>query len=211
MPVFRAKPICLLAALAVIVAPTTLASADEQAAVNGCIDRLREEGGPDGQSGEVISQDFSEAGTLVMLKDASGKIWRCIGYSDGTVGEFSAETPADDGAGAIGGGPTNSEERVRFQPGASGATLVGDLTSSSSVRYLLGAKSEQSLDVKLTGNSEFLNYTIYLPDGNILFESSQGGYDYRGRLFETGDHVVEVFYNGDVGTSGSYELMVTID
>ena len=38
---------------------------------NACIDQLRTVGGPDGASGTVLSSEFSEAGTLVMLKDGA--------------------------------------------------------------------------------------------------------------------------------------------
>ncbi|WP_159090150.1 hypothetical protein [Ruegeria sp. Alg231-54] len=40
---------------------------------DACIDHLRQVGGPDGQSGTIESSAFSEAGTLVMLRDAGGR------------------------------------------------------------------------------------------------------------------------------------------
>ena len=38
-----------------------------QDAIDGCIDRIRAVGGPDGQSGTVISTEYSEANSLVMF------------------------------------------------------------------------------------------------------------------------------------------------
>ena len=71
-----------------------------------------------------MSSEFSEAGALVILRDGGGKVWRCIGYSDGTVGELSVSKVADDGGGAMvrsGGEPTTETEQVRFEAGTSGA------------------------------------------------------------------------------------------
>lgn len=193
------------------------AMADMSPAVDGCIDQLRKVGGPDAKAGgEVLSTQFSEAGTLVKLKDAGGTIWRCIGYSDGAVGELSVVEAADDGQGAAeaassGAAPTQTEVVVKFAPGTTGATYSNALGSSDAVRYILGARNEQFLNVELRGNSPSLNYIIYVPDGGILFESSQAGYKYRGQLYMNGDHVVEVFYNGEPGTEGAYDILFQID
>jgi hypothetical protein len=134
-------------------------------------------------------------------------------YSDGTVGDLriTGDAGGDDGGGAMDGAPSNEEVRVRFAPGTTGATYSSDLGSGDAVRYVLGARNEQFLTVELRGNSRSLNYIVYVPDGEILFESSQGGYEYYGQLYENGDHVVEVFYNGNEGTTGSYDILFQID
>lgn len=41
---------------------------------DACINQLRLVGGPDGASGTILSSEFSEAGTLVMLEDAGGTL-----------------------------------------------------------------------------------------------------------------------------------------
>ncbi|WP_299348633.1 hypothetical protein [uncultured Shimia sp.] len=193
------------------------ALADMSPAVDGCIDQLRKVGGPDARNGgEVLSQQYSQAGTLVKLRDAGGTVWECIGYEDGAVGDLRVVEAADDGQGAMAGsaaGMSNQtgDVQVKFAKGTSGATLSNALGSSDAVRYVLGARSEQFLNVELRGNSDFLNYIIYVPSGDILFESSQGGYKYRGQLYESGDHVVEVFYNGDPGTEGAFDILFQID
>lgn len=193
------------------VAGALSAAADMSPAVDGCIDQLREVGGEAAKSGgEVLSSEFSEAGTLVYLKDSSGTVWRCIGYSDGAVGELSVAEEGNTGQAAV-NTPSQSEVTVRFAPGTTGATYSNALGSSDAVRYTLGARSEQFLTVDLRGNSALLNYIIYVPDGGILFESSQAGYKYYGQLYQDGDHVVEVFYNGDPGTEGAYDILFQID
>ena len=133
-----------LAASAAIVSIVALqpAMAGEQEAIDGCIDKLRAVGGPDGRAGgQVLSSEFSEAATLVMLRDAGGTVWRCLAYSDGTVGELTVSQAADDGGGAMAGAsgystaePTTSTERVRFDRGSSGAELTATLTPGSSMR-----------------------------------------------------------------------------
>lgn len=199
------------AALAIPCLMASTAAADMTPAAEACIDRLRAVGGPDGQGGEVLSTSFSEAGTLVMLKDKGGTVWRCIAYSDGSIGELIVADAADDGGGAMAGAAPQSEVQVRFAPGTTGATYSADLGSGDAVRYVLGARNEQFLTVELRGNSPALDYIIYVPNGDILFESSQGGDKYYGQLYMTGDHVVEVFYNGDAGTTGSYDVIFQID
>ncbi|MES0883164.1 hypothetical protein [Roseibium sp. SCP14] len=201
---------------------STPGNAAVQEAVDACIDRLRAEGGPNAKAGTVLSSEFSEAGTLVMLKDRGGKVWRCIGYSDGTVGELSpvdagvenGDRPqeTDTSAGRPVAGPsTEVTERLNFAPGTSGAIAEFSLKSGEAMNYLLNARDGQFLNVRLDTESPFLFYMIYVPDGGILYESSQAGNDYRGQLYETGDHRIEVFYDGEPGTNGKGQLTITIE
>lgn len=65
---------CRLAAFSIL-GTTTPALADEQEAIDGCIDKVLEVGGPDARSGgEILSSDLSEAGTIVMLSDGRGMV-----------------------------------------------------------------------------------------------------------------------------------------
>jgi hypothetical protein len=189
------------------------AFADEQAAIDGCIDRLRAEGGPDAKAGgEIISKEYSEAGTLVMLRDAGGTVWRCIGYDDGSVGELTVSQAADDGGGAMAGAssePTTSTERVRFDAGSSGAELTGTLSPGGSARYVLGAKNGQKLYVRVATGDAGVFYQIFNPDGSFLLEQMTPDREYRGELWQSGDHVVEVINRGN-GTA-SYNVIFGID
>lgn len=195
MSVSRLAFLCLA-----LLVPAGAAQADAQAAIDGCIDQLRAVGGPDGQSGEVLSQDWSQAGTVVMMRDMGGTVWRCIGYDDGTVGELAVVEAADDGAGAMSGAtatttePETRTERVRFQKGSAGATLSGSLTPGSSVRYVLGAKANQFLTVHVSGAVE---YQIFNPDQSFLLDMISGSKPYNGQLWQNGDHVIEVINRGN--------------
>lgn len=168
----------------------------EQEAIDGCIDALRATGLPDAQSGEVISSEFSEASTLVMLRDLGGSTWRCLAYSDGTVAEIGVADAADDGGGAMAGASAESggtaTEQVRFDTGTSGAELTGTLAPGGSTRYVLGAQTGQDLYVRVAPRGGSLDYQIFNPDGTFLLDMISADREYRGELWQSGDHVVEV-------------------
>ena len=191
-------------------APTV---AGEQDAIDGCIDQLRSVGGPDARSGgEVLSSEFSEAATLVMLRDSGGSVWRCLAYSDGTVAELAVSEAADDGGGAMAGASGSGgsgTERVVFVKGSTGAELTGSLRPQQSRRYLLGAKKGQDLYVRVGANGPNLTYAIYNPDGSVLLDEVQAAQEYRGQLWQSGDHTVQV-YNMSNGAQ-SYNVIFGIE
>lgn len=217
----RSSP--LLAAAAAIAALSTFepAIAGEQEAIDGCIERLRTVGGPDARAGgQVISSEFSQAATLVMLRDAGGTVWRCLAYSDGTVGELTVSQAADDGGGAMAGAhahprhqphgePDTSTERVRFDRGTTGAELTGTLTPGSSVRYLLALRDGQNFYVRVAPRGPDLTYQIFNPDGSFLLDQMTSQREYRGQLWQSGDHVIEVINRG--GRNTSYNVIFGVD
>ena len=192
-------------------------SAGEQEAIDGCIDKLRSVGGPDARSGgEVISSEFSEAATLVMLRDGGGTVWRCLAYSDGTVGELTVSNAADDGGGAMAGSsssssqePGTSTERVRFDRGTTGTELTGTLTPGSTMRYVVGAKNRQNLYVRVAAKGSVISYQIFNPDGSFLLDQMTSDKEYRGELWQSGDHVIEVINRGN--DNASYNLIIGVD
>ena len=204
-------------AVVAVLGPCAPALAGEQEAINGCIDQLRSVGGPDAKNGgELLSSEFSEAATLVMLRDAGGTVWRCLAYSDGTVGELSVSEAADDGEGAMAGAsgtsagePTTVTEHVRFERGASGAELTATLTPGSSVRYVLGAKKGQDLYVRVAAKGNGIHYQIFNPDGSFLLDQMTSTKEYRGELWQSGEHVIEVINLG--GGSTSYNVIFGIN
>ena len=213
----------LLMAAAAIAALGALepAMAGEQEAIDGCIERLRTVGGPDARAGgQVISSEFSQAATLVMLRDAGGTVWRCLAYSDGTVGELTVANAADDGGGAMAGAqghshhqshgePTTSTERVRFSRGTTGAELTGTLTPGSSVRYVLALRNGQDFYVRVAPRGPDLSYQIFNPDGSFLLDQMTSQREYRGQLWQSGDHVVEVINR--TGQNVPYNVIFGVD
>ncbi len=172
-----------------------------QEAIDGCIDKLRAVGGPDGQGGTVLSTEFSEANSLVMLKDRGETVWRCLVANDGQVAELNVAQAADDGQGAMAGSDevppvVSGTQRVQFATGTSGAALSGTLNPNSSVRYVLGASNGQFLRVDVGSRGGALDYEIYNPDGSLLLDLISSDTPYYGQLWQSGDHVVEVVNAG---------------
>jgi hypothetical protein len=213
----RISPYLAASITAALFLATAPVSAGEQEAIDGCIDKLRSVGGPDARSGgEVISSEFSEAATLVMLRDGGGTVWRCLAYSDGTVGELSVSQAADDGGGAMAGSsshggsePGTSSERIRFDRGTTGTEITATLTPGSSTRYVLGAKKQQDLYVRVAARGAGISYQIFNPDGSFLLDQMTSDKEYRGQLWQSGDHVVEVINRGNSNTS--YNLIISVD
>ncbi|THD84882.1 hypothetical protein E7811_03925 [Aliigemmobacter aestuarii] len=208
----RILPPALAATICLLALPVM---ADEQAAIDGCIDQLRAVGGPDAQNGgEILSSEYSEAGTIVMLKDAGGTVWRCIGYNDGAVGELAVAEAADDGGGAMAGAPTSGEPTtdtvtVQFAAGTSGASYTSTLTPGSSTRYVLGASANQNLSVNVTVMQGSVEYQIFNPDQSFLLDLIPAGTPYAGQLWQSGDHVVEVVNRG--GAAAEYAVDFSIN
>lgn len=179
-------------------------------AIDACIDQLRTVGGPDGQTGTIESTQFSEAGTLVMLRDAGGTLWRCIGYSDGSIGEMAVVEAADDGEGAMDGATGASQtQRVSFDPGTSGTELVDNLSPGASRQYVLGARNEQFLYVRVAPRNGALDYVIRNPDGSELLGLMTSDREYRGQLWQSGDHMIEVINRGNA--SVDYNVIFGIE
>ncbi|MGE6783607.1 hypothetical protein ACQKGL_13900 [Ensifer adhaerens] len=188
------------------------AKADEQAAIDGCIDRLRAVGGPDGQNGgQVLRSDYSEAGTLVTLRDAGGSVWRCLAANDGTVTELSVTEAADDGQGALAGGnePATETKVVKFTPGASGAHYTGRLEPGASLRYVLGARKNQFLEVRFPSGANGVSYQIFNPDQSFLLDQVSGSLPYKGQLWQDGNHVIEVINRG--GRSAPFAIQLSVN
>jgi hypothetical protein len=190
---------------------TAAARAQEQPGRDACVEKLRQTGGPDAQNGiEVLDTQWSQAGTLVTMRDAGGTVWECLGYEDGAAEMPTVVDAADDGGGAMAvnparEGPENDGEtttvQVRFSAGASGATYDGSLTRGSSTRYVLGARDGQFLDVQVSPGGAGISYQIFNPDQSFLLDMIDADKPYRGQLFQSGDHMVEVINRGDATTS----------
>ena len=219
-------------ALGVMGAMAAPALAGEQDAIDGCIDRLREVGGPDARGGgEVVRSTFSEAATEVILRDSGGTSWRCIAYSDGTVADLNAIGGADDGGGAMDGyederyaddgegamagaygendGGYTATQEIRFASGRSSAEFSDGLTPGSSTRWTLRARSGQDLTVIVNSEGPGIYFQVFNPDGTMLQDQIPAGSEYGGELWQNGEHVVEVINRGNQNVS--YTLWVGID
>ncbi len=176
------------------------ALADVSDEANACIDELTARYGNIG--GEVLGQEFSEAAIMVRLRDANGVDYECIVWSGPEVADLRrVGDEADDGGGAMDGAsasaPTVSgEQQVRFAAGTSGAAMSGTLQSGTSVRYVLGANNGQFLNVDVGSHGGALDYKIFNPDGSALLDLISSDTPYKGELWQSGNHVVEVVNAG---------------
>lgn len=194
-------------------ATPTLADISDEA--NACIDELISRVGNVG--GTVLGQEFSQAATMVRLRDANGNTYECLVWSGPEIADFrqvSGEgAMADDGGGAMAGasGPpvVSGTERVQFTAGTSGAALSGTLSPNTSVRYVLGAASGQVLRVDVSSREGALDYSILNPDGSFLLDPISSEKPYQGELWQSGDHVVEVI-NRSTGQA-SFDMGVGIE
>lgn len=191
MKIFRFLPILILTASPVL--------AQEQEGIDACIDGVRAETG--GLGGTVLASSFSEAGTLVVLEDADGTIWRCIGYRDGTLGELVVDPsaaelpmvtlPRDQVL------PISGEIEVQFAPGTNFAQLVGTLHPGDTVTYSLVASAGQEMFVGFdTGQTAGVTFQVIGPDGTTMAGPLADGESFRGDLTTDGAQLVEVMNDG---------------
>ena len=179
------------------------ALADISDEANACIDELTSRFGNVG--GEVLNQEFSEAAIMVRLRDGNGFEYECIVWSGPEVADLrrvgDEGGTADDGGGAMDGAAAftdtvSGEQRVTFAAGTSGTALSGTLQSGTSVSYILGASDGQFLNVDVGSHGGALDYNIINPDGSLLLDLISSDTPYRGQLWQSGDHVVEVVNGG---------------
>jgi len=179
------------------------ALADISDEANACIDELNSRFGNVG--GEVLNQEFNEAAIMVRLRDGNGIEYECIVWSGPEVADLrpvgSEGDTADEGGGAMDGAAAftdtvSGEQRVKFAAGTNGTAISGTLQSGTSVRYILGASDGQFLNVDVGSHGGALDYKIFNPDGTLLLDLISSDTPYRGQLWQSGDHVVEVVNAG---------------
>ena len=105
--------------------------------------------------------------------------------------------------------PTTNIERVRFDAGTSGTEITASLTPGSSTRYVLGAKDGQFLYVRVAAQGKDISYQIFNPDNSFLLDQVSSAQKYRGQLWQSGDHVIEVINRG--GSTSSYNVIFGIE
>lgn len=264
----------------------------EQDAIDACIGRVRRETG--GRGGEVLRSSYSEAGTLVVLRDAANTVWECIAYRDGTVGELRVAERGNSGGGqssngeffrvtgvsandvlnvrrrpsaqsAIVGALSNGTRvrnlgcrsegnsrwcrirmlddmgsegwvnaryltsaaaaqrprppaadaggtrtvRVRFPAGTTGTELTDRVAPGGSVRYVINARNRQFLYARVAAGARGLSYQIFNPDRSFLLDQTPAAREYRGQLWQSGNHVIEVINRGN--RSESFNLIVGLE
>lgn len=114
-------------------------------------------------------------------------------------------------SGSSGGAGVGGTETVRvsFPAGSTGTELTGSVPPGGSIRYVLGAQNGQFLYARVAPRSGHLEYEIFNPDGTLLLDLISASQEYRGQLWQTGDHVVEVVNRG--GATLSFNVIFGIE
>lgn len=133
-------------------------------------------------------------------QESEGRTWCRIGDGDATgwaAGEFLVEASGPIRSArattVVQGAASHTVERVRFPRGQNGTEFTDSLNPGDSHRYVLGARNGQYLYFRLAANGPGMSYVIYNPDGSVLLDETGADREYRGQLWQTGDHIVEVF------------------
>ncbi|MCC1494645.1 SH3 domain-containing protein [Cognatishimia sp. F0-27] len=153
---------------------------------------------------------------------AEGRRWCRVatladpGNEGWAAGDFLIEGSGDAsaGTGGGGGGSASSGDKtetvvVRFPSGTTGTELTGSLAPGASRRYVLGAANEQFLYVRVAAQGPGLYYQIFNPDRSFLLDMVSSDNEYRGQLWQSGDHVIEVINRG--GATTNYAVIFGID
>lgn len=113
------------------------------------------------------------------------------------------------GGGSIGGAPKGKTQRVRFARGRTTAVLNGAVVRGTQDRYILGARSGQTMIVHITSREKNAAFAILGPDATALEGAEEGtdATDWTGTLPLTGDYSIWV---SPTRGNATYTLEVTI-
>jgi hypothetical protein len=149
---------------------------------------------------------------------AEGRRWCRIatladpGFEGWAAGEFLVEgsgTATPEPAAPPKTSSGDGDERVRFAAGTNGAELGGFLQPGESRRYTLNARNGQFLNVRVYSQGAPISYQIFNPDRSFLLEQVSSDMEYKGQLWQSGDHVVEVINR--TNEAASYAVVLTVD
>ncbi len=91
-------------------------------------------------------------------------------------------------------GSGDRTETVRFQPGASSATMRGSTQGYNSVNYLLGANPGQTMSVQFRPDNASCYFNVIPPSGgSAIFIGSTSGNEFSGTLREAGNYTVQTY------------------
>ncbi|WP_161594656.1 SH3 domain-containing protein [Marimonas lutisalis] len=124
-------------------------------------------------------------------------------------GSAQASAPAQTQHHTAGQAGGSSDVRVRFAAGTTGTELTGALAPGESRRYLIGAGKNQFLYVRVAARGPGLSYQIFNPDRSFLLEAMDPAQEYRGQLWQSGDHAIEVINRGNA--PAEYNIIIGIE
>ena len=123
---------------------------------------------------------------IEMLTDMRERGWVNARY---LARSSPAQLPAQPPSARTTTGGTRTIE-VRFDAGSSGAELRDAIAPGESIRYSLDVREGQNLYARVAGQG--LSYQIFNPDGSFLLDQISVKQEYRGELWQSGRHIIEV-------------------
>ncbi|MWD26252.1 SH3 domain-containing protein [Aquicoccus sp. SCR17] len=146
---------------------------------------------PRGTVVENLGCQQSEGRRWCHIADGDASGWAAAEYLVEASGPVRAarSTPVMQG----GGTASHTVERVQFPRGSTGTEFTDSLNPGDSRRYILGAQNGQFLYFRLAANGPGMTYLIYNPDGSVLLDEMGAETEYRGQLWQSGDHIIEVY------------------
>jgi uncharacterized protein YraI len=157
--------------------------------------RVNVRSGPGTDFRVVTSLSNGATVTRYGCRDNGGIRWCEVLTSQGATGWMSARYLTGQN-GQVTQLPSASRvERVRFVSGSSGTEFSDQLGPGTSVTYILGARNGQNLYFRLAAAGQDLSWQLFNPDGSLLDRGAPSK-EYRGQLWQSGDHKVEVTNRG---------------
>lgn len=121
---------------------------------------------------------------IEMMTDMRERGWVNARYlSSGAATQLPSKPPSAEAGGT-------RTVRVKFEPGRTGTELREQIPPGGTIRFVLNARNGQFLYTRVAGDD--LTYQIMMPNGRFLLNQISSAREYRGQLFTSGDHVIEV-------------------
>jgi hypothetical protein len=150
-------------------------------------------------------------------RESEGRSWCHI--ADGDVSGWAASEFLVEGSGPVrsaratpvhaGRDASHTVERVRFPRGSTGTKFTDTLDAGRSHRFVVGASNGQDLYVRIAADGPGLSYRILNPNHTALVDEVRADMEYRGQLWQSGDHVIEVFNRS--GSPMTYDVIIGVE
>ena len=144
---------------------------------------------------------------IEMLTDMRERGWVSARYLTGGGAQSGAATQLPSAPSVAGAGQTTTVT-VRFPAGSSGTEMREQLAPGATRRYILNARAQQFLYFRLASGDPGMSWRIQNPDSTLL-DRATAAREYRGQLWQSGNHVIEVI-NGS-NRAQSYSVIFGIN
>jgi hypothetical protein len=156
-----------------------------------------------GEPQRLLQCSYNRTGDTLVEFFAEQQSWPSFVRGGGSPYQVGSGSATQLPAGGV------STERVRFPSGSTWTQFPAQLPPGMTVRYQLGARNGQFLDVNFAGVGGSLQYRIVNPDGSALLDAISVGIPYRGQLWQSGDHIVEVINRS--GSTVNFQVYFEIE